>query len=82
MNGPPVCLARFLQNAPTWRPRKHNFRPVFYGYFLTFFDPQLSISTIYYPIFNTRRSPIQTGKPHPIQLLIPNPIHTQQSTKT
>jgi len=29
MNGPPVSPCRILQNAPTWRVRKHNFRPPF-----------------------------------------------------
>jgi len=48
MNGPPVCPGQNLQNAPTWRVRKHNFRPLFWGYFL-------HISASYsapYPHFN------------------------------
>jgi len=31
MNGPPVCLAQKSENAPTWRPRKHFFGPLFLG---------------------------------------------------
>jgi len=34
MNGPPVCLPQKSENAPTWRVRKHNFRPLFWGIFL------------------------------------------------
>jgi len=33
MNGIPVCLCQKSENAPTWRPRKHNFRGPILAYF-------------------------------------------------
>jgi len=39
MNGVPVCLAQKSENAPTWRPRKHNFGPLFWGLKSCIFGP-------------------------------------------
>jgi len=36
MNGPPVSPAQKSENAPTWRPRKHNFRAYFWPHFPPF----------------------------------------------
>jgi len=36
MNGIPVCLFRKTENAPTWRPRKHFFGPLFLGLKVSF----------------------------------------------
>jgi len=43
MNGPPVCPGEKTENAPTWRPRKHNFRTRFSPPFSQFYPP------IYHP---------------------------------
>jgi len=55
MNGIPVSPGRFLQNAPTWRPRW----PVFRGLFLAIFPP---IPDLLYAINHQSRLALPT--PH------------------
>jgi len=85
MNGPPVCLGQKTENAPTWRPRKHNFRTRFCPYFARYFEAanvhfqpittiiliQLYVSIFYYQLRSNK------GKPTPNQTLTldPNTIH-------
>jgi len=38
MNGIPVSLFQKSENAPTWRPRKHNFRTLFLPILARFFE--------------------------------------------
>jgi len=62
MNGPPVCLGRNLQNAPTWRPGNPFFGTPFWGYFLLILSP-LSIP-ICSAIQHTQQ---QSQHPNPIR---------------
>jgi len=62
MNGPPVCLGRNLQNAPTWRPGNPFFGTPFWGYFLLILSPPPT--PICSAIQHTQQYP---QHPHPIR---------------
>jgi len=83
MNGPPVSPSRNLQNAPTWRVRKHNFRPLFWGIFLPISAPYPQPSIISIP-HQTITTPTlyniiarRIGKDYPLYIQLPIPTHTQ-----
>jgi len=74
MNGPPVYPGEKTENAPTWRPRKHNFRARFLPIFRAFRRSLIPIPTPHpniphscFRIFisDNIQTPIQTGKASP-----------------
>jgi len=86
MNGPPVCLGEKSENAPTWRPRKHifcplfcpNFRPIFINLYAPNPYPTplypLYIRPISVSIFYYQQTP-QHGKGQLSSHSNPNPNH-------
>jgi len=85
MNGPPVYPGEKTENAPTWRPRKHNFRTPFSPVFPAprwppnpYQTPILIPTYYYYLNFISDKilNPIQIGKGQPRTSSHHHPNHT------
>jgi len=77
MNGVPVSPSQKSENAPTWRPRKHNFGGRFSAYFPLFSSPHLYTPHTQHPTPDDRNAlrPRLIGKVQHHKHRSPTPYH-------